>query len=315
MPHVAFQPAGISGIASPTVPAGATILTPNSAAATCPGVAAIALAAAGKLAPDQQRAVTQHLTDCSACQRLRNQMVEQLANWSGRVLYKGHLIWPNDWSWLTPYEKYLAPDAAGGLPKTRVIDRRFTLIQLARNVAKLQGSTAECGVLGGVGSAMICKTLEGTYQGEQRHWGFDSFEGLPEPEQVDLSKHSWQKKGSLAISPQVALNNLADFEFCTLVKGWIPQCFEPAKEHSFRLVHIDLDLYQPTIDSLEFFYPRTSRRRRVCDGRLRPFDLPRRASSHRRVLSRQTGNGHRKCLRHFVCFQSEQRKVIGINWM
>jgi hypothetical protein len=258
MPHVAFQPTAVDG---PTVPVngGATILTPHltGGAATCPGVAALALAAAGKLTADQQRAVAEHLTSCDACQRLRNRLVEQLAQWSGRFLYKGHLVWPNDWSWLQPYEKYLGPDAANGLPKTRVIDRRFTLMQLARTVAKLHGSTAECGVLGGVGSAMICKTLEGTYQADERHWGFDSFEGLPEPEQIDISKHSWQKKGSLAISPQVALNNLADFEFCTLVKGWIPQCFEPAKEHRFRLVHIDLDLYQPTVDSLDFFYPRT----------------------------------------------------------
>ena len=224
--------------------------------AACPGVAAIALAASGKLAPDQHRAVVQHVAQCNDCRKLRNQMAEQLAAWSNRVLYKGHLIWPNDWAWLQPYEKYLGPDAANGLPKTRVIDRRFTLIQLARTVRNLRGSTAECGVLGGVGSAMICKTLEGTYQGDERHWGFDSFEGLPEPEKIDIGRQSWQKKGSLAIAPQVALKNLDDFEFCTLVKGWIPQCFDPARDQRFRLVHIDLDLYQPTVDSLEFFYPR-----------------------------------------------------------
>jgi O-methyltransferase len=257
MPHVSFPPTGSNGSAMSN-PSAVVLTQPQQAAtSTCVGVAAIALAAAGKLPADQQQAVVAHLNACSACQKLRNQMVEQLAAWSGRVLYKGHLIWPNDWTWLQPYDKYLQPDAAGNLPKTRVIDRRFTLIQLARTVTHLRGSTAECGVLGGVGSAMICKTLEGTYQGDEGHWGFDSFEGLSEPDAVDLCKHSWQKKGSLAISPQVALNNLADFEFCTLVKGWIPQCFEPAVDQTFRLVHIDLDLYQPTLDSLDFFYPRT----------------------------------------------------------
>jgi hypothetical protein len=238
-----------------------TQASPRTAAATaavCPGAAALALSAAGKLSAQQHRDVVQHVDGCPACKKLRNYLAEQFAVWSGRVLYKGHLIWPNDWTWLAPYEKYLYPDAAGAQSKTRVIDRRFTLIQLARAVRHLPGSTAECGVLGGVGSAMICKTLAGSYQDDQRHWGFDSFEGLPEPETVDISKHSWQKKGSLAISPEVALNNLADFEFCTLVKGWIPQCFQPATEHRFRLVHVDLDLYQPTLDSLAFFYPRTN---------------------------------------------------------
>ncbi len=305
MPHVAFQPAAVGGSTAPVAGGAATILTPSANVSTCPGVAALALAAANKLTPEQHRAVVQHLTCCGGCQKLRNQLVEQLAAWSGRVLYKGHLIWPNDWTWLKPYEKYLGPDAANGLPKTRVIDRRFTLIQLARTVANLHGSTAECGVLGGVGSAMICKTLEGSYQDDQCHWGFDSFEGLPEPEQIDISQHSWQKKGSLAISPQVALNNLADFEFCTLVKGWIPRCFEPAQEHTFRLVHIDLDLYQPTVDSLEFFYPAHCRQRSVCDGRLRAPYLPRRPTSDRRIFPRQAGDNHRKRLRHRVCLQSD----------
>ena len=205
--------------AAPTAPVGPTAPLTSQ----CPGVAAFALAAAGKLIPDQHQVVVQHVGQCATCKKSLNHLAEQFATWSGRVLYKGHLIWPNDWTWLALYEKYLYPDAAGGQSKTRVIDRRFTLIQLAKAVRHLSGSTAECGVLGGVGSAMICKTLEGTYQPNQRHWGFDSFEGLPEPDKIDISKQSWQKKGSLAISPQVALNNLADFEYCTLVKGWIPQ--------------------------------------------------------------------------------------------
>ena len=223
--------------------------------AACPGVAAIALAASGKLARINIRGGPA----CGAMQRLpetANQMAEQLAAWSNRVLYKGHLIWPNDWAWLQPYEKYLGPDAANGLPKTASDRSAVHADSIGGTVRNLRGNTAECGVLGGVGSAMICKTLEGTYQGDERHWGFDSFEGLPEPEKIDIGPQSWQKKGSLAIAPQVALKNLDDFEFCTLVKGWIPQCFEPVRDQRFRLVHIDLDLYQPTVDSLEFFYPR-----------------------------------------------------------
>ena len=142
MPQMARMGTHDHGCAEPAT------LPPTIAAkpATCPGVAAIALAAAGKLAADQHRSVVQHLAQCSSCQKLRNQLTEQLAAWSNRVLYKGHLIWPNDWSWLRPYEKYLAPDAAGGLPKTRVIDRRFTLIQLARAVTALtrQYSRVRC---------------------------------------------------------------------------------------------------------------------------------------------------------------------------
>src|SRR5262249_39076663 len=101
MPHVAFPPTGReSQHPLPVANATATMAPAGPAPATCPGVAAIALAAAGKLAPDQQRAVVEHLGKCNACQKLRNQTVEQLAAWSGRFLYKSHLAWANDWSWL-----------------------------------------------------------------------------------------------------------------------------------------------------------------------------------------------------------------------
>jgi hypothetical protein len=226
------------------------------AIATCPNAATMAMAAVGQMPADEQQAVIAHVAKCPECAKARNHLTEQLAAWSGRFLYKGHLIWPNDWTWIAPYKKYLTPDAANGLPKTRIIDRRFTLIQMAKAVRHLRGSTGECGVLGGVGSAMICKTLEDTYQGEEQHFGFDSFEGLSEPGEIDKTQYAWQKKGSLAISPETARQNLDDFDFVTLVKGWIPACFAPAMNHRFRLAHIDLDLHQPTIDSLEFFYPR-----------------------------------------------------------
>jgi len=222
----------------------------------CPSAAQMAQAAMGQLTGAELQNVRDHVTHCPSCAKTRNQLVEQLAGWSGRFLYKAHLIWPNDWTWLEQYKKYLGPDGASGQPKTRIIDRRFTLIQLAKTVRKVRGSTGECGVLGGVGSAMICKTLEKTYQNDEFHWGFDSFEGLSEPAEIDRSKHAWQKKGALAISPEVARQNLADFSFCKLVKGWIPKCFGPALDQRFRLAHIDLDLHEPTIHSLQYFYPR-----------------------------------------------------------
>jgi len=226
------------------------------AAAACPGPESLASAVLGRLPPTEQQRVVQHVAQCKQCHAVRTQLLEGLAQWSGRFLYKSHLIWPNDWTWLKPYEKHIYPDGAKGQPKTRIIDRRFTLAQFAKAVRLLRGSTAECGVLGGVGSAIICRTLENTYRDDESHWGFDSFEGLSEPVEADLCKHSWQKKGALAITPEIARQNLADFPFCTLVKGWIPQTFPPAENDRFRLVHLDLDLYQPTVDSLDFFYPR-----------------------------------------------------------
>src|SRR5437879_4756651 len=41
-------------------------------------------------------------------------------------------------------------------------------------------------------------------------------------------------------------------------KGWLPEKFQEVKDRRFSFVHIDVDLYQPTLDSLAFFYPRTT---------------------------------------------------------
>ena len=51
--------------------------------------------------------------------------------------------------------------------------------------------------------------------------------------------------------------NLAEFgDAVKFYPGWIPERFHDVAECRFRFVHIDVDLYEPTRDSLAFFYPR-----------------------------------------------------------
>ena len=49
---------------------------------------------------------------------------------------------------------------------------------------------------------------------------------------------------------------LENFNFVKLYKGWIPDRFEEVSGKKFSFAHIDVDLYEPTRDSLEFFFPR-----------------------------------------------------------
>ena len=121
----------------------------------------------------------------------------------------------------------------------------------------------------GVGSAFICKALAGSYSAGDLHLGFDSFEGLPPPAAIDragasgnrpftaraAARRPW-KKGDLTSPLEVAQERLKEFPFCRLVPGWIPDCFASAGERTYRFLHIDVDLYQPTLDSLAYFYPR-----------------------------------------------------------
>jgi hypothetical protein len=159
--------------------------------------------------------------------------------------------WWNDPEWLAKYDRYVLPDAFTGEHHHRILDRRFTLQSFAAAVKHLPGSTAECGVFKGIGSALICATLAGSY-GPSLHYGFDSFEGLPEP---DVNDAAW-KQGQLATPYAATQRHLAEFDFCRLVVGWIPETFRGLEHETFRLVHIDVDLEKPTYQSLEFFYPR-----------------------------------------------------------
>src|SRR5262245_17550274 len=117
----------------------------------------------------------------SAKYAVLNQL-QVLFPWMARPRYHEGVIWSNDRSWAEPYLRHLARDARRGYPATRILDRRFFVVQIAKSVAELPGSTAECGVRYGVGSALICEALRSTYDANARHFAFDSFEGLSEPD-------------------------------------------------------------------------------------------------------------------------------------
>lgn len=166
--------------------------------------------------------------------------------------------WWQETTWAEPYRPFLERDAIDGHSFKRILDRRFQLAELAKAVRRLPGSTAECGVFRGVGSGVICQSLAGSYAPGDVHLGFDSWDGVSSPDAADRmadGRQGWQR-GQLRTPFSATQDLLARFEFCTLVQGWIPSCFGPAEGRQFRLVHIDVDLHQPTRDSLEFFYPR-----------------------------------------------------------
>jgi hypothetical protein len=126
--------------------------------------------------------------------------------------------------------------------------RRWMLYQLLKLVRDVPGDTAECGVYLGASSWLMCGL-------GRTHHIFDSFEGLSKPDAVD-GEH-WSE-GALSASEDAVRANLAPFE-PVLHKGWIPDRFADVADRKFAAVHVDVDLYGPTRDSFEFFYPRLVR--------------------------------------------------------
>ena len=132
-------------------------------------------------------------------------------------------------------------------------DRRHMVYQLMRLIEGVPGDTVECGSLEGAGSYLIHLMNERSGKHSRWHHIFDSFEGLSAPEDGDGSH--WQK-GDLSVSMQEVGSNMGVFDRYSLHKGWIPERFPDVEEKRFAFVHIDVDLFQPTFDAIEFFYPR-----------------------------------------------------------
>ena len=128
---------------------------------------------------------------------------------------------------------------------------------------KIEGAIVECGVWKGH-SAYILSSLLKKSEIKKEFFIFDSFEGgLSDKVEEDknkrynLSKEQiMSEKLSFSSTEEQVKVTLSVFKNISYYKGWIPERFSEIKDKKFSFVHIDVDLYQPTLDSLKFFYPR-----------------------------------------------------------
>ena len=123
---------------------------------------------------------------------------------------------------------------------------------------------AECGCWTGHSSYIISKLIT-KYKKSVNFHIFDSFEGLSSNVQNDDQLKNLNSRELKKIQEQFSSNEnfvknevLKDFDFVKTYKGWIPEKFFLVEDLKFSLVHIDVDLYEPTLKSLEFFFPRLS---------------------------------------------------------
>ena len=138
--------------------------------------------------------------------------------------------------------------------------RHYTLRQLYRQTAPLPGSVCELGCFQGLSSYQIAALMEEEQPVKAFHI-FDSFEGLSEfkAEDVNTSVSAEvleEQRKALACSLENVQSHLSRFPFIQYHKGWVPERFHEVENESFSFVHIDLDLYEPILQSEEFFYPR-----------------------------------------------------------
>lgn len=130
--------------------------------------------------------------------------------------------------------------------------RRFALQQLLRLTSNIPGDTAECGVYKGCGSYIILQANKQSSFSRVHHI-FDSFEGLSSPSRKD---GEYWTVNDLSMEESVVKENLSEFSDIKFYKGWIPNRFCDIDGHTFSFVHVDVDLYEPTLESITFFYGR-----------------------------------------------------------
>jgi len=146
-------------------------------------------------------------------------------------------------------------------------DRFFSLVQLFRKTLALEGMVAECGCFRGLSSYLLCSTLQ---QADAAFDGrgyriFDSFAGLSAPSQEDAIEgegaqvgrlRHMTRAGNFAASLDKVKAALSAFPRIEYFPGWIPAAFPKEDGVRYRFVHVDVDVYKPTRDSIEYFYPR-----------------------------------------------------------
>jgi hypothetical protein len=174
----------------------------------------------------------------------------------GFDMHSPHNIWRADREFLSIWSAY---------PETHDYfhERYYHLYHIALAASAIPGDTVECGCFRGAGSYMIMKATQGgrATSAERSHHIFDSFEGLSEPDAQDARPEKglahWRKH-DLSAQEHVVRSNLNGLGRLECHRGWIPERFGEVADCRFALVHIDVDLYRPTLDSLAFFYPRMS---------------------------------------------------------
>jgi len=146
--------------------------------------------------------------------------------------------------------------------------RYYSLVQIAEIASKSFPNLdiAECGVWKGHSAWMIANIFSKNNFTGTFHI-FDSFEGgLSDKSVKDKNLVRNMTPDEVKIEKEIFSSQelevagvLSEFNFVSLHAGWIPEKFHEVDKSIFSFVHIDVDLYQPTQASLQFFWDRLTK--------------------------------------------------------
>ena len=167
------------------------------------------------------------------------------------------------------YSRALVATRSSVFPMRRIYRHRNLWHLFGQISPGSRGDVVECGCAAGLSFIELCLAFSGgraEWAGEGFHV-FDSFEGLSEPCAEDFNLGEAGENAALIAANLVRGNFAVPFDVvresvhrffpkAQLHRGWIPDVFAGQPERTYRFVHLDVDLYQPTLDSLNYFMPR-----------------------------------------------------------
>jgi len=115
------------------------------------------------------------------------------------------------------------------------------------SMKNIPGEVAECGVYKG-GSARLLSTA---FPRRKIHL-FDSFCGFIKDDSIGVG---FKKDEFSDTSLDAVKEYLDDRPNCLFFQGWLPESAKEVREH-FCLIHMDMDHYDSTMESLNLFWPK-----------------------------------------------------------
>ena len=129
-------------------------------------------------------------------------------------------------------------------------DSCYVLAKTLQQSLRLKGDVVECGVFRGGTALLEAMVIAGT--GRNLHL-FDSFQGMPKTcEGLDR----FDEGDFCGTSADAVAAFLSPYPFVRMHVGFIPDTFRGLQIESISWAHIDVDIYQSVLDSIDFIYPR-----------------------------------------------------------
>lgn len=132
-------------------------------------------------------------------------------------------------------------------------ERIYVLCGAVSETARLGGEVWECGVYSGGSALRIANTIQ-QFKKPSIFRLFDSFTGI---KSSDPSRDTVHRDGDFGDADYDGLTKLlAPFQFLYIHKGHIPSTFKGLETCKISIAHIDVDVYNSTLDCLNFIWPR-----------------------------------------------------------